>query len=372
MKLFNVYTILFMLNTLFELACHCVRIKSLKTIIMETRNKSCNISQSKYFMKNGTQKRKPIAIKYEEPKSEITTDEIENSKTKRNLKKKQLTTEKKNEVNTTTANKETVLKKSCTGKEIGEHTNLEFDNGKKSKWEPPHWREVLENIREMRKKGDAPVDTMGCDQSSDIALAPEVRRYHVLISLMLSSQTKDEVNHAAMCRLKQHGLTVENICNTPEDILGQLIIPVGFWKTKAKHIKMASEILRKEYKGDIPNSIPLLCKLPGVGPKMAHLCMNHAWGIVTGIGVDIHVHRISHRLGWTKVFKTPEDTRKQLESWLPESLWSDVNHLLVGFGQQICKSLRPSCETCLNRDLCPQGKKELAERAKKATKKTNS
>lgn len=51
---------------------------------------------------------------------------------------------------------------------------------------------------------------------------------------------------------------------------------------------MASEILRKEYKGDIPNSIPLLCKLPGVGPKMAHLCMNHAWGIVTGIGEFKH------------------------------------------------------------------------------------
>lgn len=164
-----------MLNTLFELACHCVRIKSLKTIIMETRNKSRNISQSKYFMKNGTQKRKPIAIKYEEPKSEITTDEIENSKTKRNLKKKQLTTEKKNEV----------LKKSCTGKEIGKHTNLEFDNGKKSKWEPPHWREVLENIREMRKKGDAPVDTMGCDQSSDIALAPEVGTYLPVLTISI-------------------------------------------------------------------------------------------------------------------------------------------------------------------------------------------
>ena len=51
---------------------------------------------------------------------------------------------------------------------------------------------------------------------------------------------------------------------------------------------------------------------------MAHLCMDVAWGNVTGIGVDTHVHRISNRLGWTKKkTKVPEETRKDLEDWLP-------------------------------------------------------
>ena len=58
--------------------------------------------------------------------------------------------------------------------------------------------------------------------------------------------------------------------------------------------------------------------LPGVGPKMAHLVMDIAWGNVTGIAVDTHVHRISNRLGWVKkTTKDPEDTRKALEDWLP-------------------------------------------------------
>lgn len=55
-------------------------------------------------------------------------------------------------------------------------------------------------------------------------------RYHSLISLMLSSQTKDETTHAAMQRLQKHGLTIENVLKTDDETLGKLIIPVSFWK----------------------------------------------------------------------------------------------------------------------------------------------
>lgn len=85
--------------------------------------------------------------------------------------------------------------------------------------------------------------------------------------------------------------------------------------------------------------------------------MKVAWGEVTGIGVDTHVHRIANRLGWVKNCKTPEATRKQLEDWLPRELWSEVNLLLVGFGQQICLPVKPQCGTCLNQSLCPFGLK---------------
>lgn len=81
-------------------------------------------------------------------------------------------------------------------------------------------------------------------------------------------------------------------------------------------------------------------------------------------GVDTHVHRISIRLGWVHNTKTPERTRKELEDWLPQELWSEVNHLLVGFGQQICKSRGPQCATCLNHELCPFGIQHLSSKLK--------
>lgn len=88
---------------------------------------------------------------------------------------------------------------------------------------------------------------------------------------------------------------------------------------------------------------------------MAHLCMKTAWNEITGIGVDTHVHRISNRLGWVET-KTPEETRKSLQRWLPKELWDEVGLLLVGFGQQTCQPVRPQCATCLNNTLCPFGK----------------
>jgi len=225
-----------------------------------------------------------------------------------------------------------------------------------SKWYPQNWKEQLANIIEMRKMRDAPVDTMGCDVISDVLAEPQDYRYQVLLSLMLSSQTKDQVTSAAMARLRQHGCTTANILATSDKDLGALIYPVGFWQKKVSYIKKTTEQLVQRFSGDIPDSVQGLCSLPGVGPKMAHICMKVAWGQVTGIGVDTHVHRLANRFDWVQnTTKNPEETRKALEEWLPRAYWSEVNHLLVGFGQQICLPVGPKCHQSLNRSLCPVG-----------------
>jgi endonuclease-3 len=72
---------------------------------------------------------------------------------------------------------------------------------------------------------------------------------------MLSSQTKDQITAQAMTALKSHGLTIENIIETPEEIVAQLIHPVGFWRKKAGYIKRASQILLDKYGGDIPTTM---------------------------------------------------------------------------------------------------------------------
>ncbi|XP_029802284.1 endonuclease III-like protein 1 isoform X1 [Suricata suricatta] len=222
-------------------------------------------------------------------------------------------------------------------------------------WEPRDWQQQLLNIRIMRSGKDAPVDWLGAEHCYDSSAPPkQVRRYQVLLSLMLSSQTKDQVTAGAMQRLRARGLTVDSILQTDDSTLGTLIYPVGFWRNKVKYIKQTSAILQQRYGGDIPASVAELVALPGVGPKMAHLAMAVAWGTVSGIAVDTHVHRIANRLGWTRTAtKSPEKTRAALEEWLPRELWSEINGLLVGFGQQTCLPVHPRCQGCLNRTLCP-------------------
>ncbi|KOB72130.1 Endonuclease III-like protein 1, partial [Operophtera brumata] len=244
------------------------------------------------------------------------------------------------------------------------HLKIEFENDSSVKeevkglWEPPNWQEFLVNLRTMRANNDAPVDSMGCHMSMDANASPQVFRYQSLVSLMLSSQTKDQVTFAAMQRLRARGLTVDSVLQLSDDELGKLIYPVGFWKTKVKYIKKTTQTLKDQYNGDIPDSAEKLCKLTGVGPKMAHICMKVAWNKVTGIG-------------WVKKpTTTPEDTRKSLESWIPFYLWSEVNHLMVGFGQTICLPIGPTCHECLNRDICPSS--GLGRKFKKSPKKSDA
>jgi endonuclease III len=230
---------------------------------------------------------------------------------------------------------------------------------KKTKFSPKNWETVLANIREMRSKKDAPVDSMGCERIADQKADKKTQRFQILVALMLSSQTKDEITYNACQKLRAFGFTPQILAKAQQAELEKLLIPVGFYRTKAKHIIKSSQMILDEYDGDIPNTLETLMKLPGVGPKMAHIAMSSAWNIVSGIGVDVHVHRIANRLGWTsKPTTDPEKTRLELESWLPFELWSEVNLLLVGFGQMICLPKNPKCVECSVNKICPSAFKE--------------
>ncbi|CAL9235127.1 unnamed protein product [Arabidopsis halleri] len=243
---------------------------------------------------------------------------------------------------------------------------------------PENWVEVLEGIRQMRSSEDAPVDSMGCDKAGSF-LPPTERRFAVLLGALLSSQTKDQVNNAAIHRLHQKGLlTPEAVDKADESTIRELIYPVGFYTRKATYMKKIARICLVKYNGDIPSSLDDLLSLPGIGPKMAHLILHIAWNDVQGICVDTHVHRICNRLGWvsrpgTKQKTTsPEETRVALQQWLPKEEWVAINPLLVGFGQTICTPLRPRCEACSVTKLCPAAFKETSSPSSKLKKSNRS
>eukprot|EP00371_Babesia_bovis_P000317 XP_001608964.1 base excision DNA repair protein, HhH-GPD family domain containing protein [Babesia bovis T2Bo] len=201
---------------------------------------------------------------------------------------------------------------------------------------------------------------MGAHCCADATQSERIYQYQTLIACMLSSQTKDAVTAAAMDALKQRGLTPENISKMPEDELDSLISKVGFHKTKAKHIKQATEMILNKFGGKVPDNIEDLVTLPGVGPKMGNLVLQIGFKRINGIAVDLHVHRIANRLQWVKT-KTPEETRIKLQELIPKRLWAEVNHLLVGFGQTVCVAAGPGCGTCGANTWCPVGKANLAK-----------
>ncbi|KAL1639929.1 alpha,alpha-trehalase nth1 [Diplodia intermedia] len=222
---------------------------------------------------------------------------------------------------------------------------------------PPNWAEMYSLTADMRSRVVAPVDTMGCESLADTKDSPVDQRLQTLVALMLSSQTKDTVTSVAMKNLQDNlpgGFNLRALLGVEPARLNSLIEKVGFHNNKTKYIKQTAEILRDRFDGDIPDTIEGLVSLPGVGPKMAYLCMSAAWGRDEGIGVDVHVHRITNLWGWHKT-RNPEETRAALEAWLPRDKWHAINHLLVGFGQTICLPVGRKCGECTlaEKGLCP-------------------
>lgn len=156
--------------------------------------------------------------------------------------------------------------------------------------------------------------------------------YKTLISTLLSARTRDEltleISKKLFSRVKNIGQL--NLIETGD--LQKLIYPVGFYKTKAKHLKLLAEKLINEYKEEIPRTREELTKLPGVGRKTANLVLNRAFR-VPAIAVDTHVHRITNMLGWVKT-KNPEETENELVKIIPTKYWKDMNRLFVSIGQQ--------------------------------------
>jgi len=237
---------------------------------------------------------------------------------------------------------------------------------------PVKWREAYDAIKGMRSRMVAPVDTMGCDQAQLKEHDPKARRFATLVSLMLSSQTKDEVTDAAVSKLRDAvggSLTIDAIIQAEDSAISDAIAKVGFWRRKTQYIKQTAQRLHDDFDNDIPKTVDELCSLPGVGPKMAFLALQIAWKLNLGIGVDVHVHRITNRLGWhRRPTKNPEETRLNLQSWLPTELHPDINHTLVGFGQMICLPVGPRCDLCdlSAQGLCPSAQKVVSSKGRKA------
>ncbi len=175
--------------------------------------------------------------------------------------------------------------------------------------------------------------------------------FKVLVATILSARTKDEVTAKASARLFVRAATPQQLAILSEEEIAKLIFPVGFYKTKARHLsRLPAALAQFDYL--VPKTINELLTLPGVGRKTANLVVSVAFNL-PAICVDTHVHRIMNI--WQYVTTdTPEKTEMALRKKLPQRFWISVNSILVAFGQSICRPVGPLCDSCVLTDQCPK------------------
>ena len=176
--------------------------------------------------------------------------------------------------------------------------------------------------------------------------------FRVLISCILSQQTKDHVTEGASERLYRLADRPDTILALSERRIARAIYPVSFYRTKARRIREVCRALLTRFAGRVPDSLEALLSLNGVGRKTANLVVTVGYR-KPGICVDTHVHRISNRWGYVKT-KTPEQTEAALRRKLPKRHWIYYNDLLVPFGQHLCRPISPFCSRCPIERWCHQ------------------
>ena len=175
--------------------------------------------------------------------------------------------------------------------------------------------------------------------------------FEIVVAVMLSAQCTDERVNKTTPALFKECKTIEDFANIDIKKLEKIIHPCGFYKNKAKNIKLCAKQVLELHNGQVPNTMEELTSLAGVGRKSANVILLEVFGIAEGIAVDTHAKRISNLTGLSKE-KTPEKIEQDLIKIIPKSYLKVANHLLVYHGRNTCIARNPKCEECCIKDLC--------------------
>ena len=178
----------------------------------------------------------------------------------------------------------------------------------------------------------------------------ETGPFSILIGTILSARTKDEATAKAVKVLFSKYKNPKQLASAKVKDVEKIIKSIGFFHVKSKRIIEVAKIIDKKYKGKVPEDLDTLIQLPGVGRKTANCVLVYAFE-KPAIPVDIHVHRISNRLGLVQT-KNPEDTEQALMEKIPKKFWIDINDTFVMYGQNICKPISPMCNVCKIKKKC--------------------
>ena len=214
------------------------------------------------------------------------------------------------------------------------------------------WDAVFKNLEKWRReklKSPEMEDTAVTTVAEDYAEWPS-KAWPILVSTIISLRTKDDVTKSSSRRLLGKAPNPKKLLSLGAEEIERLIYPAGFYRTKAANLIRISKILLEKYNGEIPADMDALLSLPGVGRKTANLVITEAFGMY-GICVDIHVHRISNRMGWLET-ASPEKTEMRLREILPKRHWKKINGLLVLYGQNVCRPISPFCSLCVIKNYC--------------------
>lgn len=175
--------------------------------------------------------------------------------------------------------------------------------------------------------------------------------FQLVVAVMLSAQCTDERVNKTTPALFERCKTINDFANIDISELEKIIHPCGFYKNKAKNIKLCAKQVLENFNGVVPQTMNELLSLAGVGRKSANVILLEVFGIAEGVAVDTHAKRISNLVGLSKESE-PEKIEKDLVKLFPKKYLKDLNHLLMWHGRNTCVARNPHCNNCSVKSFC--------------------
>ena len=175
--------------------------------------------------------------------------------------------------------------------------------------------------------------------------------FQLVVAVMLSAQCTDERVNKTTPALFARCKTIQDFADIDIYELENLIHPCGFYKNKAKNIKLCAKQILENFGGEVPHTMEELTSLAGVGRKSANVILLEVFGIAEGIAVDTHAKRIANLVGLSKE-KEPEKIEQDLIKIFPKEYLRDINHIFVWHGRNTCIARKPKCDLCVVNKFC--------------------
>lgn len=169
--------------------------------------------------------------------------------------------------------------------------------------------------------------------------------FELVVAVMLSAQCTDERVNKTTPNIFNKYSTPQHFAQIDLTELEKLIHPCGFYRNKAKNIKLCAKKIVDEFSGIVPNTMQYLLTLPGIGRKSANVIMLEVFGIAEGIAVDTHAKRLSNKIGLSENLG-PDKIEQDLLTLFPKDYLKDINHLFIWHGRNICIARNPKCNIC--------------------------
>jgi len=175
--------------------------------------------------------------------------------------------------------------------------------------------------------------------------------FQLLVATVLSAQCTDKrVNQTTPALFKKYN-SIKKMAAADLKDLQRLVKSTGFYRAKAKNIKLLSNKILTDFNGKVPSNIEDLVTLPGVGRKTANVVLGHGFNI-PGITVDTHFGRLSRRFGWSDN-KDPVKVEFEVRELITQKEWTNLSQRLIWHGRRVCHSRKPACGACVLAKLCP-------------------